>query len=144
MLSQVLFALEISQPLQDAESGMSKKDEELARLRGKLEKRWGNDNDSSYAYLDPITGQRYPLTPFMMDEWVRGMVCSVYYEPGCVLMTLYSTMGEPPWRFRLPQHVLTLQTVSVLSFQLTSETKALLHQCRLPQALLILHMSLQY
>jgi hypothetical protein len=53
---------------------MSKKDDELARLRGKLEKRWGNDSDSSYAYIDHITGQRFPLTPFMMDEWVRGMV----------------------------------------------------------------------
>jgi hypothetical protein len=81
-------ALEISQPRQDAESGMNRKDEELACLRGKLEKRWGNDSDSSYAYLDPITGQRYPLTLFMMDEWVRGMVCPVRYDPALFLMIL--------------------------------------------------------
>ncbi|KAF8226641.1 hypothetical protein L208DRAFT_1380133 [Tricholoma matsutake] len=55
------------------DSGMSKKDDELARLHGKLEKQWGNNSDSSYAYIDHITGQCFPLTPFMMDEWVRGM-----------------------------------------------------------------------
>ncbi|KAF8227790.1 hypothetical protein L208DRAFT_1379630 [Tricholoma matsutake] len=55
------------------DSGMSKKDDELARLCGKLEQWWGNNSDSSYAYIDHITGQHFPLTPFMMDEWVRGM-----------------------------------------------------------------------
>jgi len=74
-------ALETTELLQDKfESNMNKKDEELAHLRGKLEKRWGNDSDSSYAYLDPISGQRFPLTPFMMDEWVRGMVSFACYE----------------------------------------------------------------
>lgn len=70
-----LFDKRNTQPLQDpGDSGMSKKDDELAHLHGKLEKQWGNNSDSSYAYIDHITGQCFPLTPFMMDEWVRGMV----------------------------------------------------------------------
>lgn len=69
---EVLIVIPWMQETQD--TGMNKKDEELARLRGKLEKKWGNDSDSSYAYLDPISGNRFPLTPFLMDEWVRGMV----------------------------------------------------------------------
>jgi hypothetical protein len=57
---------------------MNKKDEELARFRLKLEKRWGNDHDSSYAYIDTVTGESVGLTPFMMDEWVRALVsCNV-------------------------------------------------------------------
>jgi hypothetical protein len=76
LLMTFIPALMYSQ--ENGDSTMGKKDEELARLRGKLEKRWGNDSDSSYTYLDRVTGSRYPLTPFLMDEWVCGMVSHSY------------------------------------------------------------------
>ncbi|KAF8221172.1 hypothetical protein L208DRAFT_1382349 [Tricholoma matsutake] len=56
--------------MENGNSIMSKKDEELVHLHGKLEKRRGNNSDSSDTYLDPITGSHYPLMPFLMDEWV--------------------------------------------------------------------------
>jgi hypothetical protein len=98
---------------------LTKKDEELARLRLKLEKRWGNDNDGSYAYLDSIMGQRYPFTPFMMDEWVQGMVRSARYKFFLSLTILYSTMEGQLWRHRPLKHVLILQTISSPLSQLT-------------------------
>jgi hypothetical protein len=37
----------------------------------------GNESDTSYVYLDPISGNCYPLLPFLMEEWVRGMVSAL-------------------------------------------------------------------
>ena len=49
-------------------------DSELARLRGLLEKKYSNDHDAGYTYIDPVTSDSVPLTPFMMKEWARAMV----------------------------------------------------------------------
>jgi hypothetical protein len=42
-------------------------------MRTKLEKKYQNDHDAGYTYIDP-TGISIPLTPFMMKEWARGLV----------------------------------------------------------------------
>jgi hypothetical protein len=48
--------------------GLSDLDRELARLRGKLEKKYQNDHNAGYTYIDPRTGASYALTPQMMKE----------------------------------------------------------------------------
>ncbi|KAJ7502229.1 hypothetical protein B0H11DRAFT_1663061, partial [Mycena galericulata] len=53
-------------------NGLSDLDRSLARFRGMLEKRWQNDHDAGYIYIDPKTGTSYPLTPQMMKEWCRA------------------------------------------------------------------------
>jgi hypothetical protein len=55
-------------------NGLTKVDSELARLRGLLEKKYSNDHDSGYTYIDPISSESIPLTPFMMKEWARALV----------------------------------------------------------------------
>lgn len=55
-------------------NGLTKTDSELARLRGLLEKKYSNDYDAGYTYIDPVTSDSIPLTPFMMKEWARAMV----------------------------------------------------------------------
>jgi hypothetical protein len=55
-------------------SGLSKLEFELARFRGLLEKRYANDHDSGYTYINPVSSEAIPLTPFMMKEWARAMV----------------------------------------------------------------------
>src|ERR1700733_2784536 len=59
----------------------SKLELELARFRGILEKKYANDYDAGYTYIDPATGDSVPLTPFMMKEWARAMVSNniVYF-----------------------------------------------------------------
>lgn len=52
-----------------------KLDYELARFRVLLEKKHANDHDAGYTYIDPVTATSIPLTPFMMKEWARAMVC---------------------------------------------------------------------
>ncbi|KAJ7606532.1 hypothetical protein FB45DRAFT_1068431 [Roridomyces roridus] len=54
-------------------NGLSELDRALARFREILEKRWQNDHDAGYMYIDPDTGTSYPLTPQMMKEWSRAM-----------------------------------------------------------------------
>jgi hypothetical protein len=46
----------------------------LARFRGLLEKKYSNDHDAGYTYIDPVSSDSIALTPFMMKEWARGMV----------------------------------------------------------------------
>ena len=58
-------------------NGLTKFDSELARYRGILEKKYSNDHDAGYTYIDPVTSDSIPLTPFMMKEWARAMV--MYY-----------------------------------------------------------------
>ena len=55
-------------------SGLSKIDSELARYRGLLEKKYRNDHDLGYTYIDPHTLDSVALTPFMMKEWARALV----------------------------------------------------------------------
>lgn len=59
-------------------NGLTKIDSELARLRGLLEKKYSNDFDAGYTYIDPVTSDSIPLTPFIMKEWARTMVIHPY------------------------------------------------------------------
>ncbi|KAF7372070.1 Tc1-mariner class transposase [Mycena venus] len=54
-------------------NGLSDLERELVQFRGKLEKRYQNDHNAGYTYIDPKTGNSYPLTPQMMKEWCRAM-----------------------------------------------------------------------
>ncbi|KAJ7355940.1 hypothetical protein DFH08DRAFT_803871 [Mycena albidolilacea] len=54
-------------------NGLSDLEKELARLRGKLEKKYQNDHDAGYTYIDSETGESYPLTPQMIKEWCHAM-----------------------------------------------------------------------
>ncbi|KAJ7114795.1 hypothetical protein C8R44DRAFT_629617 [Mycena epipterygia] len=56
-------------------NGLSDLERELARLRGKIEKKYQNDHNAGYTYIDPKTGTSHPLTPQMMKEWCCAMVC---------------------------------------------------------------------
>jgi hypothetical protein len=47
---------------------------ELAHFCGLLEKQFANDHDGRYTYVDPVTAESTPLTPFMMKEWACTMV----------------------------------------------------------------------
>ena len=58
-------------------SGYSRIELELAHFRGLLKKKYANDHDGGYTYIDPATGDSVPLTLFMMKEWCRAMVCTV-------------------------------------------------------------------
>ncbi|KAF8494901.1 hypothetical protein F5888DRAFT_1616438 [Russula emetica] len=55
-------------------NGLTKLDSELARLRGLLEKKYSNNHDTGYTYIDSATSDSIPLTPFMMKEWACAMV----------------------------------------------------------------------
>ena len=58
-------------------------------MRGILEKKYGNDHDAGYTYIDSATGDSVPLTPFMMKEWARAMV-SAASESYCILLIVIS------------------------------------------------------
>ena len=62
-------------------NGLTKIDSELARFRGLLEKRYVNDHDAGYTYIDLVTSESIPLTPFMMKEWARAMVMCLLSTP---------------------------------------------------------------
>ena len=53
--------------------GLSKEEYDLAKERAKLEKKYQNDHDGGYTYID-TTGVSIPLTPFMMKEWAHALV----------------------------------------------------------------------
>ncbi|KAE9402647.1 hypothetical protein BT96DRAFT_937107 [Gymnopus androsaceus JB14] len=46
---------------------------ELACIQILLEKQYSNDYDMSYAWLNPETGNKVPLSPLTMDEWTRAI-----------------------------------------------------------------------
>jgi hypothetical protein len=56
-------------------NGLSDLDRSLAHFRGILEKKYQNDHDLGYTYIDPSTGKSHPLSPQMMKEWSCSMVC---------------------------------------------------------------------
>lgn len=60
-------------PLRQDSLGLNKLDYKLARFRQLLEKKYGTDHDGTYTYINPITANTIPLTPFMMKEWARAM-----------------------------------------------------------------------
>ncbi|EDR14769.1 uncharacterized protein LACBIDRAFT_305815 [Laccaria bicolor S238N-H82] len=57
----------------DDNPGLSKEEYDLAKERAKLKKKYQNDHDGGYTYID-ATGVSIPLTPFMMKEWARALV----------------------------------------------------------------------
>ena len=58
--------------------GVSKEEYNLAKERMKLEKRYQNDHNGGYTYID-ATGVSIPLTPFMMKEWAHALVsCYIF------------------------------------------------------------------
>ena len=59
----------------DNNTGLTRINAELARLRKILETKYANDHGSGFAYINSSTGELVPLTPFMMKEWARAMVC---------------------------------------------------------------------
>jgi hypothetical protein len=74
-VSRIIFLLIIlSLILLQICNGLTKLDSELACLYGLLEKKYSNDHDAGYTYINPITSDSIPLTPFMMKEWARAMV----------------------------------------------------------------------
>ncbi|RXW16753.1 hypothetical protein EST38_g9107 [Candolleomyces aberdarensis] len=48
-------------------------EQELARLRGMLREKYGNDRDNCLSYTDPTTGENVTLTVFMTKEWARAL-----------------------------------------------------------------------
>jgi hypothetical protein len=59
-------------------NGLMKIDFELACLCGLLEKKYSNDHNAGYTYIDPVMSESILLTPFMMKEWARARVnCSL-------------------------------------------------------------------
>jgi hypothetical protein len=61
------------------ENGLSKVDLELARCCRLLEAAYQNDHDGGYTYIDKAgTGDSFPLTPFMIKEWARAIVCVLF------------------------------------------------------------------
>ncbi|THU81207.1 hypothetical protein K435DRAFT_873584 [Dendrothele bispora CBS 962.96] len=58
----------------DANGGeLSNLERELARIRGLLEEKYRSDHDNTFAYPDPVSGELWPLTLFMMKEWARNI-----------------------------------------------------------------------
>jgi hypothetical protein len=53
--------------------GLSEFDYGLARFRGLLERRYGNDSNGGYSFVC-VDGTTLPLTPLMMKEWARACV----------------------------------------------------------------------
>jgi hypothetical protein len=53
---------------------MTNLERSLARFRGILEKRYQNDHDAGYTYINLKTATLYPLTPQMMKEWAHTIV----------------------------------------------------------------------
>lgn len=43
-------------------------------MRGKLEKKYANPDDGGYTYVAD-DGEKIPLTPALMSQWARAMVC---------------------------------------------------------------------
>jgi hypothetical protein len=63
------------------QDGLSKVDLELARCRRLLEVAYQNDHDAGYTYINKSgTDNSFPLTPFMMKEWARAIVCVLLYS----------------------------------------------------------------
>ncbi|KAJ7731486.1 hypothetical protein B0H14DRAFT_3517859 [Mycena olivaceomarginata] len=52
--------------------GLSELDRSLARFRI-LERKYQNNHNAGYTYIDPDAGTSHPLTPQMMKEWSRAM-----------------------------------------------------------------------
>ena len=55
-------------------NGLTKLDSELAHYRGILEQEYSNDSEAGYMYIDSMTLESIPLTPFMMKEWAHSLV----------------------------------------------------------------------
>lgn len=54
-------------------------DARLARLRLKLQNKYGNEHDGSMTYNGPLGS--FPLTPAMVLDWCRAMVSTAIHMP---------------------------------------------------------------
>jgi len=61
-------------------NGLTKVDSELAHLCGLLKKEYSNNHDSGYTYIDAISSESIPLTPFMIKEWARALVSNLFFS----------------------------------------------------------------
>lgn len=95
-------------------NGLTKLDSELARLRGLLEKKYANDHDAGYTYIDPISLESVPLTPFMMKEWARAMVMSLLILNHSILTHYCSMMDRSPLPIPHPPRHLIRSIASLL------------------------------
>jgi hypothetical protein len=120
-------ALSISDSFLQTE--VSQMDQELARICNLLAAKYKSDHDNSCAYVDPVNGEVYQLTPFMMKEWSRYIVCSIFFHSQSLLTSLICTSSmmarqqstSPPTRLHL-----ILSTTSHLSAMIVA-VPALLH-----------------
>ncbi|KAG6846628.1 hypothetical protein H0H93_012750, partial [Arthromyces matolae] len=70
-------------------------EQELGRLRGLLEDKYQNPNDAGYTYICD-SGDRLPLTPFMMKEWARAL----FDHTASINMPPNSITFDPAYRGR--------------------------------------------
>jgi hypothetical protein len=66
----------------NATHGLSDLEYGMARYRGLLEKKYGNDHDSGYSFVSS-DGTTLPLTPLMMKEWSRACVRGILFPHSC-------------------------------------------------------------
>ena len=52
---------------------------ELSCLRGLLEKKYANSSNCGYTFI-MSNGDTLPLTPAMMGQWSRAIVCRFPYQ----------------------------------------------------------------
>ena len=57
------------------EDKLSKVERELAKLRKKLVKEFGNSQNDLLYYTCPVTADNVALTPAMVNEWIWAVVC---------------------------------------------------------------------
>jgi hypothetical protein len=77
-------------------NGLTRIDSELVHLHGLLEKKYSNDYDAGHTYIDQVTSDPIPLTPFMMKEWARAMVICSVIMPALKLTYYHSMMEQRP------------------------------------------------
>ncbi|KAJ7770346.1 hypothetical protein B0H14DRAFT_2632620 [Mycena olivaceomarginata] len=73
-------------------NGMTDLERSLARFRGILEKRYQNDHNAGYTYINLKTATLYPLTPQMMKEWAHTMLTVT-----SMMAKQTETIHQPTW-----------------------------------------------
>jgi len=61
-------------------NGLMKVVSKLVHLHGLLEKKYSNNHNSGYIYIDAISLESIPLTPFMMKEWACALVSNIFFS----------------------------------------------------------------
>jgi len=63
----------------------------MARFQIKIEKKWGNEHDGTFAYIH-TDGTKLPLTPLMIKEWARALVRDWVHCPFLPVLTILISM----------------------------------------------------